>query len=119
MPGRRLISMWAAACLYAAQAQSKVAGPPFTVSELVTQALERNRDLLAARQRLAEAQGLLRQAGVWRAPTTEVQAETGSPLATPRKNLGNSRGTAVSLSRTGLCFHLWLPALEQAYERNY
>ena len=82
MPRRRLMSMWAAACLYAAQAQSQVAGPTFTVGELVTQALERNRDLLAARQRLAEAQGLLRQAGVRLAPTIEVQAETGSPLAT-------------------------------------
>ena len=82
MPRRRLMSMWAAACLYAAQAQSQVAGPTFTVSELVTQALEKNRDLLAARQRLAEAQGLLRQAGVRLAPTVEVEAGTGRPLGT-------------------------------------
>ena len=82
MARKRVMCLWAAACLSIAQAQSQVAGPTFTVSELVTQALDRNRDLLAARQRLAEAQGLLRQAGVRLAPTVEVEAGTGRPLGT-------------------------------------
>ena len=82
MARRRVMCLWAAACLSVAQAQSQVASPTFAVSELVTQALERNRDLLAARQRLAEAQGLLRQAGVRLAPTVEVEAGTGRPLGT-------------------------------------
>lgn len=82
MARKRVMCLWAAACLFGAQAQSQVAGPTFTVSELVTQALERNRDLLAARQRLAEAQGLLRQAGVRLAPTVELEAGTGRPLGT-------------------------------------
>jgi len=82
MAQTRVMCLWAAACLYAAQAQSQVGGPTFTVSELVTQALERNRDLLAARQRLAEAQGLVRQAGVRLAPTVEVEGGTGRPLGT-------------------------------------
>jgi cobalt-zinc-cadmium efflux system outer membrane protein len=45
--------------------------------------LERNRDLIAARQRLAEAQGLLRQAGIRLAPTLEITTSTGRPLGTP------------------------------------
>jgi cobalt-zinc-cadmium efflux system outer membrane protein len=55
---------------------------PRTTSELVQTALERNRDLLAARQRVAETQGLLRQAGVRLNPTVELVAGTGRPLGT-------------------------------------
>lgn len=79
---RRHVFLWAAAWTCAAQAQSQAPATTFTVNDLVTQALERNRDLLAARQRVAEAQGLLRQAGVRLAPTVEIQGETGSPLGT-------------------------------------
>lgn len=78
MAPRRLASVWAALCLCVAQVQSQT--PGVSVSELVTQALERNRDLLAARQRVAEAQGLLRQAGVRLAPTVEIGGSTGRPL---------------------------------------
>ena len=53
-----------------------------TVDQLVQTALDRNRDYLAAKQRLAEAQGLLRQAGVRPAPTIEVEGSTGRPLGT-------------------------------------
>lgn len=53
-----------------------------TLNDLVGTALERNRDYLAARQRLNEAQGLLRQAGVRLAPTLEVSGATGRPLGT-------------------------------------
>lgn len=55
---------------------------PLTTADVVQRALERNRDLLAARERVAEAQGLLRQAGVRLAPTVEVEAGTGRPLGT-------------------------------------
>lgn len=55
---------------------------PLTTADVVQRALERNRDLLAARQRVAEAQGLLRQAGVRLAPTVEIEAGTGRPLGT-------------------------------------
>jgi cobalt-zinc-cadmium efflux system outer membrane protein len=53
---------------------------PITVDQLVTTALERNREFLAAKQRLAEAQGLLRQAGMRPASTIEVEGATGRPL---------------------------------------
>lgn len=52
------------------------------VDELVRAAFERNRDFLATRQRLTEAQGLLRQAGVRLAPTLEINTTTGRPLGT-------------------------------------
>ena len=55
---------------------------PLTTEDVVQQALERNRDLLSARERVAEAQGLLRQAGVRLAPTVEIEAGTGRPLGT-------------------------------------
>jgi cobalt-zinc-cadmium efflux system outer membrane protein len=48
-------------------------------------AIQRNQDLLAARERVAEAQGLLRQAGVRLAPTVEVQGRRGSPLNTGKE----------------------------------
>jgi cobalt-zinc-cadmium efflux system outer membrane protein len=53
-----------------------------TARELVQLATTRNRELLAARERIAEAQGLLRQAGIRLAPTVEVEAGTGRPLGT-------------------------------------
>lgn len=55
---------------------------PLTTAEVVQRALERNRDLLSARERVAEAQGLRRQAGVRLAPTVEIEAGTGRPLGT-------------------------------------
>ena len=70
-----LIGVPTTAC---AQAQS----PGRTISELVQSAIERNREILATRQRVAEAQGLLRQAGVRPNPTLEVEGGTGRPLGT-------------------------------------
>jgi len=51
-------------------------------SVLLARALENNRELLAARQRVEEARGLLQQAGVRPAPTLEATGTTGRPLAT-------------------------------------
>jgi cobalt-zinc-cadmium efflux system outer membrane protein len=42
----------------------------------------RNREILAAQQRVAEARGLMRQAGVRPGPTLEVNAASGRPLGT-------------------------------------
>ena len=53
------------------------------VEDLVQAALTRNADLLAARQRAAEAQGLLRQAGFRPNPGLEVSATNGSVLGSP------------------------------------
>lgn len=52
------------------------------LDQLILQALERNREILAAQQRVAETRGLLRQAGVRPAPTVEVNAGSGRPLGT-------------------------------------
>jgi len=46
-------------------------------------ALKRNGEYLALTQRVAEAQALLRQAGVRLAPTVEIEASTGKPLGSP------------------------------------
>jgi cobalt-zinc-cadmium efflux system outer membrane protein len=53
-----------------------------TPAEILQLAIEQNRDLLAARQRVAEAQGLLRQAGVRLNPTVEIEGATGRPFGT-------------------------------------
>src|SRR5215475_929303 len=50
--------------------------------DLIDQALQRNREILAARERISEARGLLRQAGVRPAPTIEANAASGRPLGT-------------------------------------
>ena len=55
---------------------------PATLNDLVIRATQNNRDVLAVRQRLEEAKGLLRQAGVRPAPTLDVGGVTGRPLAT-------------------------------------
>ena len=52
------------------------------VEQLIQQALQRNREILAAQQRVSEARGLLRQAGVRPVPTIEANAASGRPLGT-------------------------------------
>ena len=56
-----------------------------TVDDLVRTAAAKNREVLALRQRVAEAEGLLRQAGVRPAPALEVETATGRPLGSPGK----------------------------------
>ncbi len=55
---------------------------PATLNDLVIRAAQSNRDVLAVRQRMEEAKGQLRQAGVRPAPTLDVGGVTGRPLAT-------------------------------------
>jgi len=70
------------AILYLATA-THAQGPARGVfDDLVQGAIDRNRELLAARERIREAQGLLRQAGVRPNPTLEVTGATGRPLGT-------------------------------------
>jgi cobalt-zinc-cadmium efflux system outer membrane protein len=56
-----------------------------TVDDLIRIAIERNRELAAARARVAETRGLLRQAGVRPAPALEVDGSTGRALGSPGK----------------------------------
>lgn len=56
--------------------------PAAAVDQLIQQAFEHNRKIVAGRQRVAEARGLLRQAGVRPAPAVEVNAASGRPLRT-------------------------------------
>ena len=87
--------------------------PPRTVNELVKLALERNRDLLAARERVAEAQGLLRRAGVRPNPTVEIDYGAGGPLGSPGTDelslryahpieLGGKRGKRQAIGQSGI-----------------
>ncbi len=77
-----MASAWVVVFVLASAVQPRAQDRPRTTHDLVQLALDRNRDLLAARQRVAEAQGLLRQAGVRLNPTVELEAGTGRPLGT-------------------------------------
>ena len=50
------------------------------IDQLVTQALGQNAELLATRQRITEAQGLLRQAGFRTNPTIDISYGDGAPV---------------------------------------
>jgi hypothetical protein len=70
-------------CAMSAPPQSS--GPARAVNELIQTAIERNRELLAVRQRVVEARGLLRQAGVRPASSFEFAGATGRPFGSPGK----------------------------------
>ena len=55
---------------------------PSTLGDLVRMGIAQNRDLLSVRQRIAEAQGTARQAGIRPAPLLEATGSTGRPLGT-------------------------------------
>jgi cobalt-zinc-cadmium efflux system outer membrane protein len=54
-----------------------------TLEDLVRASLDRNREVLALRQRVAQARGLAQQAGVRPAASIEVEGLSGSPLGSP------------------------------------
>jgi cobalt-zinc-cadmium efflux system outer membrane protein len=60
-------------------------GRAYAVNDLIQTAVERNRELLAVRQRVLEARGLLRQAGVRPASSLQFGGATGRPLGSPGK----------------------------------
>ncbi len=70
-------------CAMAASPQSS--GQAYAVNDLIQTAVEKNRELLAQRQRVVEARGLLRQAGVRPASTLQFGGATGSPLGSTGK----------------------------------
>jgi cobalt-zinc-cadmium efflux system outer membrane protein len=83
------------------------------VEELVRRALARNAELLAARQRTAEAQGLLLQAGFRPNPGFEVSVTNGPILGSPGEHeislsyahtfeLGGKRERRVDVARLGV-----------------
>jgi outer membrane protein, heavy metal efflux system len=82
------------------------------VDDLVTQALARNADLLATRQRVTEAQGLLRQAGFRPNPGFDTSFGTGAPLGSKNERefsvgynhifeLGGKRQRRVEVAERG------------------
>ena len=68
--------------LWAGSVFSQGSGPLSELDLLIQQALESNREILAAQQRVAEARSLLRQAGVRPVPTVEVNTASGKPFGT-------------------------------------
>jgi cobalt-zinc-cadmium efflux system outer membrane protein len=81
---RKRIAVLAAAVLVsAAIAGAQTSARTVSVADLVDLALQQNRELMAARQRLVETQGLVRQAGVRPAPALEFEGSTGRPLGSP------------------------------------
>lgn len=65
-----------------ALAQEPTRQQSLTVDDLIQRAVERNRDVSALRQRIAEAQALLRQAAIRPVPNVEFSGSSGRPLAT-------------------------------------
>ena len=82
MRGKWVFSLCAlllsASLLGAQQAPSTIS----TVDDLVRAGIANNQDLAAVRERIAEAKGLLRQAGVRPAPTLGLNGATGKPIGT-------------------------------------
>ena len=69
-------------CIGMSRLPGQTPEPSSGVDQLIQQAFEKNREILAAQQRVAEARGLLRQAGVRPVPTVESNAGSGRPLGT-------------------------------------
>jgi cobalt-zinc-cadmium efflux system outer membrane protein len=70
---------------WAMAAPPQPSGQAYAVNDLIQTAVERNRELLAMRQRAVEARGLLRQAGVRPASSLQFGGATGRPLGSPGK----------------------------------
>lgn len=76
----RIVSILAVASILVAPTPLRAQGSGLTPDNLVEMALERNREYLALKQRVVEAQALLRQAGIRPTPALEFQGSTGKPL---------------------------------------
>lgn len=88
---RQAIALSVGLTLVVARALPQASSSALTADQLVEAAIEKNRDFLALKQRITEAQGLLRQAGVGPAPSLEVNGAAGQPL-------GSSGTDQVSLT---------------------
>lgn len=86
------VCAWSAGVVPATHIVKPQAGAPLlTPDQLVQAAINRNRDFPAVRQRIAEAQGLLRQTGARPVPTIEVEGASGRPLVVSGTELVVSR----------------------------
>src|SRR5215467_13502502 len=75
-----MVSVCATAIGLVPAAHAQTSGVLHSIDDLVSAALQRNGDYLAAEQRMQEAQGLLRQAGVRPSSTVEIEAANGGVL---------------------------------------
>ena len=80
MIGRRMLSVSVTIGVIAVLARGQTGVSALGAADLVEIAIQRNREFLAVRQRIAETQGLLRQAGIRPAPALEIEESTGRPL---------------------------------------
>ncbi|OHE77672.1 MAG: hypothetical protein A2107_13215 [Verrucomicrobia bacterium GWF2_62_7] len=85
----------------------------YSADDLVRSAIERNRELQAMQQRVAEARGLLRQAGIRPAPSLQFEGSTGRPLGSSGEEeyatgyshpleMGGKRDKRVRLAERGV-----------------
>jgi len=79
MKRKRVLPLCLAALFVAVPAMSQEK-TSITLEDLVRASLARNRGILALRQRVTQAQGLARQAGVRPAPTVEAEGASGRPF---------------------------------------
>jgi cobalt-zinc-cadmium efflux system outer membrane protein len=82
MQGRRIFFLCAPLLLASASMAPQPASTLSTVDDLVRAGIQNNRDLASVRERITEAQGLARQAGVRPSPTLGLTGITGKPLGT-------------------------------------
>jgi outer membrane protein, heavy metal efflux system len=84
IPGEETMQIWmVCACLLAVCSRSLVAqnqSTGTTLGDLIKSAVERNGELTALQQRIAESEALMRQAGVRPAPSIEIEGGAGRPL---------------------------------------
>ena len=116
---------------------------PTTLEDLVRTSLDKNREVLALRERVTQARALARQAGVHPAPSIEAEGLSGSPLGSPgdqefsatfvkpieafgkRKNRVRVADAAVALAQadldariTQIAYEIEMGYLSVVYERE-
>lgn len=80
MTWRRVVGVSVTIGAVASLARAQTGPSALGAADLVDMAMQRNREFLAVKQRIAETQGLLRQAGVRPAPALEIEESSGRPL---------------------------------------
>lgn len=82
MRGRSIFSLCALLFWASLLGAQQTASTLSTVDDLVRTGIANNKDLAAVRERIAEAKGVVRQAGVRPSPTLGLSGVTGKPLGT-------------------------------------
>src|SRR3990172_8976013 len=80
MTWRRVVVVSVTISAVASLARGQTGPSAMSAADLVEIATQRNSEFLAAKQRIAETQGLLRRAGVRPAPAVEIEEYSGQPL---------------------------------------